>query len=108
MFESIKCLKRQPSKLLNKKREPSSPEVNDSLSKVYSLENIHKDGFVLIEQSVKDSENNRCSAWNGEEDGCKENKCFYYKGSKKCKAHFGILSPIFNISLLISSFRFVI
>lgn len=48
--------------------------------------------FIPIDPDVRNKENTRCSAWHGDEDSCKTNKCWYYRNSKKCKAHLGILS----------------
>lgn len=50
------------------------------------------DVYVVIDPEIKEKEHKRCSEWNGNESGCKENKCWYYRRSKKCKAHMGILS----------------
>jgi hypothetical protein len=48
--------------------------------------------FKLIDPEVKLKENERCSEWHNNEPECKENKCWFYRNSKKCKAHLGILS----------------
>lgn len=53
----------------------------------------------LIPQEVKDSENARCGAWNGDETECKANDCWYYRDSKKCKMHtFHVADKIKNKS----------
>jgi hypothetical protein len=45
--------------------------------------------YVEIPQDLKNAEHERCSAWNGEEDDCKSNDCWYQTRSKKCQAHYG-------------------
>ena len=40
-----------------------------------------------IPNEVLDAENNRCNGWNGNEEECKENNCWFYRNSKKCVAH---------------------
>ena len=41
----------------------------------------------IIPQEMKDSENKRCSSYNGNQDDCRANNCWYFRDSKKCKMH---------------------
>lgn len=66
----------------------SQPKKTKSSSKSKSKDS----NFIPIDPDVRNKENTRCSAWHGDEDSCKTNKCWYYRNSKKCKAHLGILS----------------
>lgn len=45
----------------------------------------------LIDPAVRNNENKRCSEWNGDEENCKSNKCWFYRNNKKCKAHLKML-----------------
>ena len=40
-----------------------------------------------IPDEVLNAENNRCNGWNGNEEECKGNNCWFYRNSKKCVAH---------------------
>jgi hypothetical protein len=72
-----------PKKLASTKSQPK---------KTKSSSKSKDSNFIPIDPDVRNKENTRCSAWHGDEDSCKTNKCWYYRNSKKCKAHLGILS----------------
>ena len=40
-----------------------------------------------IPDEMLEAENNRCNGWNGNEEECKGNNCWFYRNSKKCVAH---------------------
>ena len=40
-----------------------------------------------IPDELLEAENNRCNGWNGNEEECKNNNCWFYRNSKKCVAH---------------------
>lgn len=46
----------------------------------------------MIPKEIVDVEHNRCNAWNGDEEGCKANDCWYYRNTKRCTAHKGKLA----------------
>ncbi len=60
-------------------------------SKKSKLVEKNKD-FIPIDPEIRQKENTRCSEWHNNEADCRANKCWYYRKSKKCKAHLGILS----------------
>ena len=69
------------------------PKKKSSTSSSVKKSSSPKDkSFVLIDPSVRETENTRCREWIGDEENSRANKCWYYRNSKKCAAHLGILS----------------
>jgi len=53
---------------------------------------------VKIPEELVITEKKRCSAFKGDEDKCKSNKCFYKRKGKKCDIHYKIFSENMNKS----------
>jgi hypothetical protein len=68
------------------------PKKKSSTSSSVKRSSPKDKSFVPIDPGVREAENARCSEWIGDEENCRANKCWYYRNSKKCAAHLGILS----------------
>jgi hypothetical protein len=68
------------------------PKKSSTSSSVKKSSSPKDKSFVPIDPGVREAENARCSEWIGDEENCRANKCWYYRNSKKCAAHLGILS----------------
>lgn len=47
---------------------------------------------VKIPDELVITEKKRCGEFNGDEDKCKSNNCFYRRNSKKCDIHYSIVA----------------